>query len=166
MSFSSKFYSLDKKVLLNQTELAITSNKSGKQFIIPEPKPEEISNYNPSNYHNKFCNINDNNINNKFGNLNSCSDYSTINYKHSDYINKISNNNFISHIYERNPNPLTSRIPYVDLHHNVQTQKGKFLLRNNTLNQIDDIANFDETILEDLYCKYQNKSKMELLDTL
>ena len=209
MSFSSKFYSLDKKVLLNQTELNILSNNQQEpNFEITEPKPKEISNYNPSNYHNKFCNINDNNINgnindnningninsnninsnninsnninsnninsnnineninNKFGNLNSCSDYSTINYKPSDYINKISNNNFISHIYERNPNPLTSRIPYVDLHHNVQTQKGKFLLRNNMLNKIDDIAHFDENLLEDLYCKYQNKSKMELLDTL
>ena len=78
MSFSSKFYSLDKKVLLNQKDLNIINNNSDKHFVISEPKPQQNSNYNPSNYHNKFCNINENNENNKFGNLNSCSDYSVI----------------------------------------------------------------------------------------
>ncbi len=57
------------------------------------------------------------------------------------------------------------KIPFVDLHHNTQTQKGKFLLRNSLLNKIDDIAHFDENLLEDLYCKKKHKDKMELLDT-
>lgn len=158
MSYSSKFYSLDNEVIKNQKE---TINRN---FIIHEPKKEENElNFKPSNYNNKFCNLG-NKYN--FGELNSCTEYSTLNYKPSDYINKISNNNFISHIYERNTQPINERIPYVDLHHNVQTKKGKFLLRNNMLNKIDDIAHFDENLLEDLYCKYQNKTKMELLDSI
>tara|TARA_Y200000002_G_C22569387_1_gene615954 strand:+ start:309 stop:785 length:477 start_codon:yes stop_codon:yes gene_type:complete len=158
MSYSSKYYSLDNEVIKNHKK---TKNVN---FIIPEPKKDNNeNNLKPANYNNKFCSLG-NKYN--FGQLNSCEEYSTIQYKPSDFINKISNNNFISHIYERNAKNIDGRIPYVDLHHNIQTKKGKFLLRNNMLNKIDDIAHFDENLLEDLYCKYQNKTKMELLDSI
>lgn len=156
---SSRYYQLDKKVLLNDTEI-IKNKKNIKNLIIPEPKKIKDEKYKPSNYFLDLCNIKDN-----FGKLNSCSNKANINYKESDYINKISNNNFISHIYQKNSDQM-NKIPFVDLHHNIQTQKGKFLLRNNTLNKIDDIAHFDEKLLEKLYCKYKNKDKMALLKSL
>jgi hypothetical protein len=158
MSFSSKYYSLDKEVLSNQKNL---KTKYISNVIIPEPEIYTEDKFNPSNYYSNLCNVNEDNI---FGNLNSCSDKSREKYESSDYIDKISTNSFISHIYERN-NAKMDKIPFVDLHHNTQTQKGKFLLRNSLLNKIDDIAHFDENLLEDLYCKKKHKDKMELLDT-
>jgi len=158
MSFSSKYYSLDKEVLSNQKNL---KNKYISNVIIPEPEIYKEDKFNPSNYYSNLCNVNEDNI---LGNLNSCSDKLREKYESSDYIDKISNNSFISHIYERN-NEEMNKIPFVDLHHNTQTQKGKFLLRNSLLNKIDDIAHFDENLLEELYCKKKHKDKMELLDT-
>jgi hypothetical protein len=158
MSFSSKYYSLDKEVLSNRKNL---KNKYISNVIIPEPQMYTEDKFNPSNYYSNLCNVNGDN---NFGNLNSCSDKSREKYESSDYIDKISNNSFISHIYERN-NAEMNKIPFVDLHHNTQTQKGKFLLRNSLLNKIDDIAHFDENLLEELYCKKKHKDKMELLDT-
>ena len=158
MSFSSKYYSLDKEVLSNQKNL---KNKYISNVIIPEPEIYTEDKFNPSNYYSNLCNVNEDN---NFGNLNSCSDKTREKYQSSDYIDKISNNSFISHIYERNADKM-DKIPFVDLHHNTQTQKGKFLLRNSLLNKIDDIAHFDENLLEDLYCKKKHKDKMELLDT-
>jgi hypothetical protein len=154
---SSKYYQLDKKVLLNDTKIIKNKNniKNIKNLIIPEPKKIKDEKYKPSNYFLDLYNINDNLNSNK----------ANINYKDSDYINKISNNNFISHIYQKNSDQM-NKIPFVDLHHNIQTQKGKFLLRNNNLNKIDDIAHFDEKLLESLYCKYKNKDKMTLLKSL
>ena len=160
MSFSSKFYSLDKQVL--QNEKIIENNNNTKKINIVEPKDEKYKSFRPSNYYNSICSIDEET---NFGALNSCSDFSTVKYKPSNYINKISNNSFISHIYEKNSNQIEGKIPYLDLYHNTQTKKGRFLLKNNMLNKIDDISHFDENLLEDLYCKYQNKSKMELLDT-
>ena len=157
MSFSSKYYSLDKEVLSNQKNL---KNKYISNVIIPEPEIYIDNKFNPSNYYSNLCNVNEYN----FGNLNSCTDKTKEKYQSSDYIDKISNNSFISHIYERN-NAEMNKIPFVDLHHNTQTQKGKFLLRNSLLNKIDDIAHFDENLLEELYCKKKHKDKMELLDT-
>jgi hypothetical protein len=158
MSFSSKYYLLDNEVLLNQKVL---KNKYINKVIIPEPEIYTDNKYNPSNYYSNICNVNDNS---NFGNLNSCTDKTKETYKSSDYIDKISNNSFISHIYERNTEKM-DKIPFVDLHHNTQTQKGKFLLRNSLLNKIDDISHFDENLLEELYCKKKHKDKMKLLDT-
>lgn len=160
MSFSSKFYSLDKEVL--QNEKIIQNNNNTKKINIVEPKNEEYQSFRPSNYYNKVCSIDEDT---KFGALNSCSNFSTIKYKPSNYIDKISNNSFISHIYEKNSKLIEGKIPYLDLHHNTQTKKGRFLLKNNMLNKIDDVSHFNENLLEDIYCKSQNKSKMELLDT-
>ena len=70
----------------------------------------------------------------KFGALNSCSDFSTVKYKQSDYIDKISNNSFISHIYEKNSKQVEGKIPYLDLHHNTN-QKRSFSIKNNMLNK-------------------------------
>ena len=158
---SSNYYQLDKKVLFNNKQ-TLKNEKFIKNENLIIPKPQEImkNNLKPSNYYTNICNIKDN-----FGKLNGCSNKANIKYEDSDYINKISNNNFISHIYEKN-NDQVNKIPYVDLHHNIQTQKGKFLLRNNVLNKIDDIAHFDENLLEGLYCKYKNKTNMALLKSL
>ena len=162
MSFSSKYYSLDKEVLSNQkNNQKNLKNKYISNVIIPEPEIYKEDKFNPSNYYSNLCNVNEDNI---LGNLNSCSDKLREKYESSDYIDKISNNSFISHIYERN-NEEMNKIPFVDLHHNTQTQKGKFLLRNSLLNKIDDISHFDENLLEELYCKKKHKDKMELLDT-
>ena len=158
MSFSSKYYSLDKEVLSNQK---ILKNKYISNVIIPEPEIYTEDKFNPSNYYSNLCNVNEDG---NFGNLNSCLDKTRDKYQPSDYIDKITNNSFISHIYERNTDKM-DKIPFVDLHHNTQTQKGKFLLRNSLLNKIDDISHFDENLLEDLYCKKKHKNKMELLDT-
>ena len=163
MSFSSKFYSLDKQVLQNQKIIKNNNNNNNNKINIIEPKNEEYQSFRPSNYYNNVCSIDEDT---KFGALNSCSNFSTIKYKPSNYIDKISNNNFISHIYEKNSKKVEGKIPYLDLHHNTQTKKGRFLLKNNMLNKIDDVSHFNENLLEDIYCKYQNKSKMELLDTL
>jgi hypothetical protein len=168
MSYSSKYYTLDKNVLLNQEELNILKRNKIPEPKLIIPKPEDPNKkFEASNFFDKNCNFEENT--GRFGKLNSCLNIKTENvyrnFKPSSYIDKISNNSFISHIYDRNiNNNQINQIPYVDLHQNVKTQKGIYLLRNNVLNQIDDIAEFDEESLEDLYCKKKYKSKMELLD--
>jgi hypothetical protein len=168
MSYTSKYYNLDKQVLLNQEELNILKKdkKPEPKLIIPQSE-EQNKKFEAYNYFDNNCNFEDNN--NRFGKLNSCpnikSEVIYKNFQPSSYIDKISNNSFISHIYDRNiNNNQINQIPYVDLHQNVKSQKGIYLLRNNVLNQIDDIAEFDEESLEDLYCKKKYRSKMELLD--
>jgi len=168
MSYTSKYYTLDKSVLLNQEELNILKTKKNPEPKLIIPKSEEHNKkFEAFNYFDNNCNFEENT--GRFGKLNSCLNLKKENvknnFKPSSYIDKISNNSFISHIYDRNiNNNQINQIPYVDLHQNVKSQKGVYLLRNNVLNQIDDIAEFDEEILEDLYCKKKYRSKMELLD--
>ena len=168
MSYTSKYYTLDKNVLLNQKELNILKTKKNPEPKLIIPKlGEQNKKFEAFNYFDNNCNFEVNT--GRFGKLNSClnlkKEHVKNNFKPSSYIDKISNNSFISHIYDRNiNNNQINQIPYVDLHQNVKSQKGIYLLRNNVLNQIDDIAEFDEESLEDLYCKKKYRSKMELLD--